>query len=120
MTQKILITGGLGFIGHNISIALQKIGFDVIIFDNYSHNINQHWHKIIINQRLDIIEKFGIPVIIGDTTQESQIEKNILELKPDKIIHTAAIPDARLSNKDPSAGFDQNLCDQGRNFSNKI
>ena len=61
MTQKILITGGLGFIGHNISIALQKIGFDVIIFDNYSHNINQPWHKIIINQRLDIIEKYGIP-----------------------------------------------------------
>ena len=109
MKQKILITGGLGFIGHNISIALQKEGFDVVIIDNYSHNINQPWHKMIINQRLDIIEKAGIPVIEVDTIEEFQIEKIVLEVNPDKIIHTAAIPDARLSNRDPSAGFNQNL-----------
>ena len=109
MKQKIMITGGLGFIGHNISIALKKAGFDMVIIDNYSHNINQPWHKYIIKQRLDIIEKAEIQIIQADTTEELLIEKIILEINPDKIIHTAAIPDARLSNMDPSAGFNQNL-----------
>jgi len=107
--DKILITGGLGFIGHNISVSLKDAGFEVVIVDNYSHNINQPWHRMIINQRLDIIEKAKIPVITADTTEEFQIENIILETNPDKIIHTAAIPDARLSNEDPSAGFNQNL-----------
>lgn len=109
MGKKVMITGGLGFIGHNISIALKKAGFDIVIIDNYSHNINKRWHKVIINQRLDIIEKAEIPVVAADTTEEFQIENIVLELSPDKIIHTAAIPDARLSNMDPSAGFNQNL-----------
>jgi len=109
MRRKILITGGLGFIGHNISVALKKAGFDIVIVDNYSHNINQPWHKVIINQRLEVIEKAEIPVIAADTTEEFQIENVVLEVGPDKIIHTAAIPDARLSNLDPSAGFNQNL-----------
>ncbi|NQU35408.1 MAG: NAD-dependent epimerase/dehydratase family protein [Bacteroidetes bacterium] len=107
--DKILITGGLGFIGHNISVALKDAGFEVVIVDNYSHNINQPWHKVIINQRLDIIKKVGIPVFTADTSEEFQIENIVLEINPDKIIHTAAIPDARLSNLNPSAGFNQNL-----------
>ena len=107
--NKILITGGLGFIGHNISVALRQKAEDVTIVDNLSHNINQTWHNSIINQRLDIIKKAGIPVITADTTEELQIEKVILEIKPDKIIHAAALPDARLSNIDPPAGFNQNL-----------
>ena len=105
----ILITGGLGFIGHYLSIALKATGFNVIIVDNYSHNISHPWHNVIINQRLDIIEKAEIPVIAADTIEEFQMENIVLEISPDKIIHTAAIPDARLSNMDPSAGFNQNL-----------
>ena len=107
--NKILITGGLGFIGHNISVALKRMGENVTIIDNFSHNINQSWHKTIMNQSKDIIEKAGISIISADTTDELQIEKTILKIRPDKIIHTAAIPDARLSNLDPSAGFNQNL-----------
>ena len=64
--DKILITGGLGFIGHNISVALKKAGFNIVIIDNYSHNINHPWHKVIINQRFDMIEKANIPVIVTD------------------------------------------------------
>ena len=32
--EKILITGGLGNIGINLSKALSKLGYHVIIFDN--------------------------------------------------------------------------------------
>jgi nucleoside-diphosphate-sugar epimerase len=106
---KILITGGLGFIGHNLSIELKAHGFDVVIVDNYSHNISKPWHEVVIQQRLDLVEEAGIQIVKADTTVEPEIESVLLDAAPDKIIHTAAIPDARLSNKDPSAAFDQNL-----------
>jgi len=106
---KILITGGLGFIGHNISVVLHNAGYKVIILDNYSHNISEPWHNIIIDQRIEMVKDKRIPVISTDTTDQINLEKIVTDVNPNKIIHTAAIPDAKLSNRDPSAGFNQNL-----------
>tara|TARA_Y100000310_G_C20600102_1_gene772561 strand:+ start:157 stop:1152 length:996 start_codon:yes stop_codon:yes gene_type:complete len=106
---KIVVTGGLGFIGHNLCIALQNIGYDLFIVDNRSHNTTKPWHRIIVDQRLQLIDEAGIPIIVNDTTNEFPLEKTLIDIKPDKIIHTAAMPDAGLSNRDPSAGFNQNL-----------
>ena len=107
--MKILITGGLGFIGHNISVVLHNAGYKVIILDNYSHNISEPWHNIIIDQRIEMVKDKRIPVISTDTTDQINLEKIVTDVNPNKIIHTAAIPDAKLSNRDPSAGFNQNL-----------
>jgi len=106
---KILITGGLGFIGHYLGIALKKCGFDVVIADNYSHNIRQTWHSLIIKERMELVKEAGIPSVEVDTTVESSIESAILEFEPESIIHTAAIPDAQMSNRNPTEGFNQNL-----------
>ena len=37
--KKIIITGGLGYLGSHLSRRLIKEGFDVIILDNYFTNI---------------------------------------------------------------------------------
>ncbi len=38
MTKKILVTGGLGFIGSHTVVALQERGFEVVIIDNLSNS----------------------------------------------------------------------------------
>ena len=38
MKKKILIIGGCGFIGHNLSIFLKKKNFHVDVVDNYGVN----------------------------------------------------------------------------------
>ena len=38
MKEKILIIGGAGFIGHNLSLFLKKKNFDVTIVDNFAIN----------------------------------------------------------------------------------
>lgn len=38
MAKKILVTGGLGFIGSHTVVALQEKGFDVVIIDNLSNS----------------------------------------------------------------------------------
>ena len=36
--QKILVTGGLGYIGSHVVVELQKMNFEVIIIDNLSNS----------------------------------------------------------------------------------
>ncbi|MDD3772260.1 MAG: NAD-dependent epimerase/dehydratase family protein, partial [Weeksellaceae bacterium] len=38
MKQKIVVTGGLGYIGSHTAVALQEAGFDVIILDDLSNS----------------------------------------------------------------------------------
>ena len=43
MSEKILITGGTGFIGSHLTEALVKEGFDVTVFDRYNPNNDWGW-----------------------------------------------------------------------------
>ncbi len=38
MTNKIIVTGGCGYIGSHTTVALQQAGFDVVILDNLSNS----------------------------------------------------------------------------------
>ena len=38
MSKRILVTGGLGFIGSHTVVALQEKGFEVVIIDNLSNS----------------------------------------------------------------------------------
>ena len=64
--QKILVTGGLGYIGSHTVVELQNTGFEVIIIDNLS------------NSSLDVIE--GITNI---TKSSPVFEKLELRFKKD-------------------------------------
>ena len=48
MHDKVLLTGGLGFIGSHTAVVLLEYGYDVVVFDNLSNS------KISV---LDRIEK---------------------------------------------------------------
>ncbi len=58
--MKILVTGGLGFIGSHTVVELQKKGFDVVIIDNLS------------NSSLDVLE--GITKITGRAPEFEKID----------------------------------------------
>jgi len=36
--KKILVTGGLGYIGSHVVVELQNIGFEVVIIDDFSNS----------------------------------------------------------------------------------
>ena len=51
--KKILLTGGNGFIGHNLAIYLKKNGYEVTIFDSLGvNNLLSFTDKEIVNQNL--------------------------------------------------------------------
>ena len=43
--QKIIITGGAGYIGSHTAVALQQAGFQVVVIDNLS------------NSKIDVVDK---------------------------------------------------------------
>lgn len=102
--QKILVTGGLGYIGSHTVVELQNTGFEVIIIDNLS------------NSSLDVIE--GITNI---TKSSPVFEKLDLRYKKDVehffdqhndiegIIHFAASKSVGESIENPLLYYENNL-----------
>ena len=45
-TQKILVTGGAGYIGSHITLALLQEGFDVVVLDNLSNSSDESLRRV--------------------------------------------------------------------------
>tara|TARA_E500000178_G_scaffold307689_1_gene320809 strand:+ start:1265 stop:2281 length:1017 start_codon:yes stop_codon:yes gene_type:complete len=119
--RKILIVGGAGFIGHNLALKLKKLGAKVSVLDGlivnnlYSvkkNEINLPFPKLalkILNQRFQLLKKNKIPVIKVDARDYFKLSNAINYIKPQVIIHLAAVSHANRSNKDPHSTFDHSL-----------
>ena len=117
--KKILLTGGNGFIGHNLAIYLKKNGYEVTIFDSLGVNnllsftdkeiVNQNLYRGILNERISLINKLGIRLIVGDARDYHGYSKIYSEILPDIVVHLAAVSHAYKSNKDPKSTFDHSL-----------
>ncbi len=117
--KKILLVGGCGFIGHNLSLYLKKIGHSPVIVDSLSvNNIysldnleikNQKLYKSILENRVSLLKKNKIDLIIQDARNYNSVSKLYAEINPEIIIHLAAVSHANRSNKDPHSTFDHSL-----------
>lgn len=117
--MKILLVGGCGFIGHNLSLNLRQKKHEVFILDSLSvNNIlsftdseikNKKLYNSILNNRIDLIKENQIKLIIKDARNNNVINKICNAIKPDIIVHLAAVSHANKSNKDPHNTFDNSL-----------
>jgi len=118
-SKKILLVGGCGFIGHNLAIHLKKMNYTPIIVDSltvnnlYSHTDdeikNKELYDSILNNRINLIKEKKIELIIQDARDYHKMSKIYTDVKPDVIIHLAAVSHANKSNKDPHSTFDHSL-----------
>ena len=118
-SKKILLVGGCGFIGHNLALHLKKKGHLPKIIDSLAvNNIysldnseikNQKLYKSILENRIDLLKENNIPLTIEDARDYHGISKLYEWLKPDVIVHLAAVSHANRSNKDPHTTFDHSL-----------
>jgi nucleoside-diphosphate-sugar epimerase len=98
--SKILITGGAGFIGSYVSRKLLDMGHEVVAYDAFVHYISPI--KSVLKDYFELRFE-GITDQIdfrrGDTRDKAHLRRVILETRPDKILHLAALPIADLSNR---------------------
>jgi UDP-glucose 4-epimerase len=99
--QKILITGGAGFIGsHAVRLFLEK-GNEVVVFDNFSRGFKQV---------LEVLKPLGkLRVIEGDLRQKEEIERALEGENFDGVLHFAALCLVSESMEKPEEYFINNV-----------
>lgn len=102
--MKILVTGGLGLIGHNVVQRLQARDEEVAIIDTRTTYgiIPQDELDYLMEERLKKINNH--PVYNTDITNAGPLDYVIEQEKPDVIIHMASFPRQKVVNANPAWG----------------
>jgi UDP-glucose 4-epimerase len=102
--MRIVVTGGLGLIGHNVVKKLEQQGHEIAVVDtrtNYSI-IPQSEINYLINERLKIIKTDRLYKI--DITDVNGIDWLFQKYNPELVIHLASFPRQKVVNANPCLG----------------
>ncbi len=86
--MRILVTGGAGFIGSNVTDRFVELGHEVAVFDDLSSGFRE-----FVNPRARFFH--------ADLRDAAAVERVIAEFKPELVDHHAAQIDVRRSVEDP-------------------
>ena len=102
--MKILVTGGLGFIGHHVVQKLERLGHSVIIVDNKTNYgvVPQEEIDFLIQQRKSHIKTDRIYSI--NVVNNKDVEWVITHHRPDRVLHLASFPRQKVVNANAPAG----------------
>jgi UDP-N-acetylglucosamine 4-epimerase len=89
--SKVLVTGGAGFIGSNLTEALLKKGHSVRVLDNFSTGKQEN---LLFDEAYPSLE-----IIEGDIRDFAPCQKAIKGIE--YVFHQAALPSVQRSVEDP-------------------
>ena len=118
--MNILVTGGLGLIGHHVVNKLESLGHDVVITDTRTTYgiIPQDEIDYLMGERLKKIKTNYIYKI--DISNSDNIDWLIQKHQPTIIIHMASFPRQKVVNANPAMGARtmmeglMNLCESAK------
>ena len=102
--MNILVTGGLGFIGHNVVQLLKSQGHTIVIVDNRTT------YGIIPQAELDYLlteREFSIApctIHVADIADQDTMEYIMSRYSVELVIHLASFPRQKVVNADPCLG----------------
>jgi UDP-glucose 4-epimerase len=102
--MRIVVTGGLGLIGHNVVKKLEQQGHDVVVVDTRTNYgiIPQSEIDYLISERLQLINTDRLYRI--DILDASGIDWLFEKHKPELVIHLASFPRQKVVNANPCLG----------------
>lgn len=120
--KRVVLIGGCGFIGHNLALELRALGANVTVIDSLAVNnvvsfastddrakTNKLFYRQLLTSRIELLESTGVQIIVEDARNYHQLNHALGSIKPDTIVHLAAVSHANQSNKDPHSTFDHSL-----------
>jgi UDP-glucose-4-epimerase GalE len=93
--RRILVTGGAGYIGSHCCKALAAAGFEPVVYDSFSTGIRRH-------------VRWG-PAIEGDMRDGAALRAAMRDMRPEAVIHFAALALVGESEKEPARYWDVNV-----------
>ncbi len=101
--MKILVTGGLGFIGSHICVELLENNHEVVVVDNLYNS------KLEVSDKIKEITNKQVKVYIGDCADEELMDKIFTENAIDNVIHCAGLKAVGESVQKPVWYYQTNL-----------
>jgi UDP-glucose 4-epimerase len=101
--MRILVTGGMGFIGHNVVSRLENLGHNLLIIDNMTNYgiIPEDEMNYLLDERANKINSVCTPLHIEN---RDAIDNIVKSFKPNVVIHLASFPRQKVVNSNPSFG----------------
>lgn len=98
--MKFLVTGGAGFIGHNVTRFLEQQGHECIVVDNWTD------YGFVPSEELDYLithrmKRFTSEVYDIDIRHTNILETIFQTHQPDVVIHLASYPRQKVVEQDP-------------------
>lgn len=103
MKKKILVTGGLGYIGSHTVVALQEAGYHVYIIDDLSNS------ELFVKDRIEEITGMKPDFFQIDLKDEEKVKAFFRDHQVDGVIHFAAHKAVGESVEKPLMYFKNNL-----------
>ena len=113
--MRILVTGGMGFIGHTVVAQLEDLGHDVTLVDNFTDYgiIPEDELNALMLERQTQISSVCYMYDIADSAIETAFKVS----QPELVIHLASFPRQKVVNANPTLAADTmmkgllNLCE---------
>jgi UDP-glucuronate 4-epimerase len=102
---KVLVTGGAGFIGSHVAEALQARGDAVVVLDDF----DAFYDPAIKRRNAAALTRAGAEVVAGDIRRKDDVRALFERVRPDAVIHLAAMAGVRPSIENPSLYADVNV-----------
>src|ERR1700761_2182996 len=93
--MRLLVTGGAGYVGGTVATILMQAGHRVTVLDNLCHS-----------KRNEV--PAGADFVEADIADRPRVEQLLRELRPDGVLHFAALIEAGDSMKKPEVYFRNN------------
>ncbi|MDF1526637.1 MAG: GDP-mannose 4,6-dehydratase [bacterium] len=106
MFNRVLVTGGAGFIGSNLCEALLDQGREVLVLDNF----NDFYPPSIKRDNVQkVLDHPSYSLVEGDIRDEEAVGRVFDSFKPQAVIHLAAMAGVRPSIEQPHLYNDVNI-----------
>lgn len=103
MKKKIIVTGGLGFIGSHTVVCLHEAGFEPIIIDNLSNS------QMSAMDGIKSLIGFEPTFVNANVNDKEALSQLIIDHKPEAIIHFAAFKAVGESVEKPLMYYENNV-----------
>ena len=103
MSQTVLVTGGLGYIGSHTCVVLAEAGYRPVIVDNLSNS------KPAVLPRIRELAKGDIPFHKADIRDRGAMEKIIARERVGAVVHFAGLKAVGESVEKPLLYYDNNV-----------
>ncbi|CAN7492260.1 UDP-glucose 4-epimerase GalE [Pseudoduganella sp. LjRoot289] len=101
--MKILVTGGMGYIGSHTCVELLAQGHEVVVLDNLSNA------KPSVRQRIERIAERAVEFVQADIRDRAALRAVFAQHRIDAVIHFAGLKVVNESVSQPLAYYDNNV-----------